>query len=292
MGFIAVYAPDDNGDIPPRAIIKGPGILKLSGRTGDAGGDLTSQQTLYGGRRTLKGNVEILKVRSPGQHDAEEMKGRTRARRSIGGLIGIASAPGNEISKCLHRAGDHRTNRKQHGRGGDGGNRGEILLRIVTERLVDVRVKSHRYGRRQDHDRPVRRAVLQNIHHDATARTRTVLDDRRRRIRLHLLGKESRDNVAGAARGEADHDARRRVQWLRQTWRESQGIRRNTARAPKKETPAIGPHHATNVSHCDPPAVIPRRATFHRQNRTDGTIDAHSPEGGTSASKATGEDAS
>jgi DNA-binding beta-propeller fold protein YncE len=26
MGFIAVYAPDDNGDIPPRAIIKGPGI--------------------------------------------------------------------------------------------------------------------------------------------------------------------------------------------------------------------------------------------------------------------------
>jgi DNA-binding beta-propeller fold protein YncE len=26
-GFIAVYAPDDNGDIPPRAIIKGPGIF-------------------------------------------------------------------------------------------------------------------------------------------------------------------------------------------------------------------------------------------------------------------------
>jgi hypothetical protein len=26
MGFIAVYAPDDNGDVPPRAIIKGPGI--------------------------------------------------------------------------------------------------------------------------------------------------------------------------------------------------------------------------------------------------------------------------
>lgn len=26
MGFIAVYAPDDTGDIPPRAIIKGPGI--------------------------------------------------------------------------------------------------------------------------------------------------------------------------------------------------------------------------------------------------------------------------
>jgi DNA-binding beta-propeller fold protein YncE len=27
MGFIAVYAPDDNGDLPPRAIIKGPGIF-------------------------------------------------------------------------------------------------------------------------------------------------------------------------------------------------------------------------------------------------------------------------
>jgi DNA-binding beta-propeller fold protein YncE len=26
MGFIAVYGPDDNGDIPPRAIIKGPGV--------------------------------------------------------------------------------------------------------------------------------------------------------------------------------------------------------------------------------------------------------------------------
>lgn len=27
-GFIAVYAPDDNGDVPPRAIIKGPGISR------------------------------------------------------------------------------------------------------------------------------------------------------------------------------------------------------------------------------------------------------------------------
>jgi DNA-binding beta-propeller fold protein YncE len=35
MGFIAVYAPDDNGDIPPRAIIKGPGI-RLAGAAGVA----------------------------------------------------------------------------------------------------------------------------------------------------------------------------------------------------------------------------------------------------------------
>ena len=35
MGFIAVYAPDDNGDIPPRAIIKGPGI-RLAGASGMA----------------------------------------------------------------------------------------------------------------------------------------------------------------------------------------------------------------------------------------------------------------
>jgi 6-phosphogluconolactonase (cycloisomerase 2 family) len=33
MGFIAVYAADDNGDIPPRAIIKGPGI-RYSGAGG------------------------------------------------------------------------------------------------------------------------------------------------------------------------------------------------------------------------------------------------------------------
>ncbi len=33
MGFIAVYAPDDDGDIPPRAIIKGPGI-RLAGAAG------------------------------------------------------------------------------------------------------------------------------------------------------------------------------------------------------------------------------------------------------------------
>jgi hypothetical protein len=193
----------------------GPDVRNEGADRRDAGGNLTAQQTLDGRRRSLKGNVEVLKVRSPGQHDAEEMKGRTRARRSIGGLIGIASAPGNEISKCLHRAGDQRANRDQHGRGGDGRNRGEVLLRIVTERLVDVRVKSHRYGRRQDHDRPVRRAVLQDIHHDATARTRTVLDDRRRRIRLHLLRKESRKYVAGATRGKANHDARRRMQRLR-----------------------------------------------------------------------------
>ncbi|MEP6813565.1 MAG: hypothetical protein ABI990_11295 [Actinomycetota bacterium] len=35
MGFIAVYAPDDNGDIPPRAIIKGAGI-RLAGAAGVA----------------------------------------------------------------------------------------------------------------------------------------------------------------------------------------------------------------------------------------------------------------
>jgi hypothetical protein len=35
MGFIAVYAPDDSGDIPPRAIIKGPGI-RLAGAAGVA----------------------------------------------------------------------------------------------------------------------------------------------------------------------------------------------------------------------------------------------------------------
>jgi hypothetical protein len=143
------------------------------------------------------------------------MKGRTGARRSIGGLIGIAAAPGNEIGKRGHRAGDQRANRNQHGRGGDGGNRGEVLLRIVTERLVDVRVKRHGYGRRQDHDRPVRGAVLQNVHHDATARTRTVLDDCRGRIRLHLLREESRDNVARAAGRKANHDTRGRMQRLR-----------------------------------------------------------------------------
>jgi hypothetical protein len=32
----------------------------------DAGGNLTAQQTLDGRRRSLKGNVEVLKVRSPG----------------------------------------------------------------------------------------------------------------------------------------------------------------------------------------------------------------------------------
>jgi hypothetical protein len=35
MGFIAVYAPDDNGDIPPRGIIKGPGI-RMAGAAGVA----------------------------------------------------------------------------------------------------------------------------------------------------------------------------------------------------------------------------------------------------------------
>jgi hypothetical protein len=35
MGFIAVYGPDDNGDTPPRAIIKGPGI-RLAGAAGVA----------------------------------------------------------------------------------------------------------------------------------------------------------------------------------------------------------------------------------------------------------------
>ena len=37
-----------------------------------------------------------------------------------------------------------------------------------------------------------------------------------------------------------------------QSWRETQCVRRDTARTPKQETPAIGPGHATNVSHCNP----------------------------------------
>src|SRR6478672_9404473 len=124
--------------------------------------------------------MEVLEVRSPGQHDTEEMKGRTRARRSIGGLIGITSAPVNESSKCRHGAWDQRANHKQHGRGGDGRNRGEVLLRIVTERLLDVRVQSHRYGRREDHDRPVCGAVLQHVHTTrppAPGRFSTMVED-------------------------------------------------------------------------------------------------------------------
>src|SRR5262249_42682347 len=35
MGFIALYAPEDDGDIPPRAIIKGPGI-RFAGAAGVA----------------------------------------------------------------------------------------------------------------------------------------------------------------------------------------------------------------------------------------------------------------
>jgi DNA-binding beta-propeller fold protein YncE len=35
MGFVAVYGPDDRGDIPPRAIIKGPGI-RFAGAAGVA----------------------------------------------------------------------------------------------------------------------------------------------------------------------------------------------------------------------------------------------------------------
>ena len=184
-------------------------------RSARAGGDLTAQQTLYGGRRPRIRDVEILEVRRPRQHDAEEMKRRTRARRSIAGLIGIASAPGNEIGKCFHCAGHHRTDHEQHGRGVDRRNRSEILLRIVTERLVDVRVKANHCGRRQDHGRPVCRAVLQDIQHHTAARTGTVLDDGRRRIRLHLLRNESRHDIGGAARRKANHDARRRLRWLR-----------------------------------------------------------------------------
>src|SRR5262249_46319537 len=43
------------------------GEVRKEGADGrDAGGDLTTQQTLYGGCRSLKRNVEILEVRSPG----------------------------------------------------------------------------------------------------------------------------------------------------------------------------------------------------------------------------------
>src|SRR6185295_8634539 len=85
------------------------------------------------------------------------------------------------------------------------------------------------------------------------ARTGTVLDDGRRRIRLHLLGSKPREDVAGSAGGKADHDARRRMQRLRKRWREAQCRRSDTGRAANQETPAIGPDHVTNVSHSHPP---------------------------------------
>src|SRR4029077_4422443 len=69
----------------------GPDVRNEGADRRAAGGNLTAQQTLDGRRRARNGSAGVLKVPSPGQNDAEEMKGRTRARRSIGGLIGIAS---------------------------------------------------------------------------------------------------------------------------------------------------------------------------------------------------------
>jgi hypothetical protein len=194
--------------------------------------------------------VEIFEARRPSQHDAEEMQRRTRARRSKAALPGIAFAPCDEIGQRLHAGGDHRTDREQHGRGVEGGHRREILQRIA-ERLVDVRVERHGHGRRHDHDRAVGGAVLQHVHRDAAARTGTVLDDRRGRIRLDVLGDEPRGDIARAARGKANQDARRRVRrlLLRQSRRETECAGRETARSPKQETPAIGPGHTMNVNH-------------------------------------------
>ncbi len=48
MGFLAVYAPDDNGDIPPRAIIKGPGI-RFAGAAGVALNPQKSEIIAVGG---------------------------------------------------------------------------------------------------------------------------------------------------------------------------------------------------------------------------------------------------
>jgi hypothetical protein len=179
---------------------------------------------------------------------------------------GDAFAPGDEIGQRLHVGGDHRTHRQQHGRGVDGGHRREILQR-VAERLVDVRVKRHGHGRRHDHDRAVGGAVLQHVHHDAAAGTGTVLDDGRGRIRLQVLGDESRGDVARTARGKADHDARRGVQGLRlrESRREAQCAGRDTARTRKQETPAIGPGHATNVCHGIPLVVSHRRVGGQRR---------------------------
>ena len=179
----------------------------------DGGRDLAAEQSLHGRRCALIGHVEILEVRGPPQHDAEEMQRRARARRSVARLPGIAFAPGDEIGQRLHAVGDHRADRQQHGGGVEGAHRREILQR-VAERLVDVRVKRHRHGRRHDHDRAVGCAVLQHVHRDAAARTGAVLDDGRGRIALDVLGEEPRGDVARAARGKADQDARRRVQRL------------------------------------------------------------------------------
>jgi hypothetical protein len=100
--------------------------------------DLAAQKVLQRRRRALVRHMGEIKVRGTRQHHAGEMQHRSGARRPIRRELRVRFAPLDEIRERLHLTRHQRPDAEHERKGAYRRDRGEVLHRVVTERLIDA----------------------------------------------------------------------------------------------------------------------------------------------------------
>ena len=142
------------------------------------------------------------------EHDATKMRGRARAGRAIGHLVGIGFGVGDEFLEVLDRqilARDQRDRRL-----GKEGDRREILRRVIKRLLVERLVLRMRADARQDHGVAVGRGIGDALAAIHAAGAADILDHNLLAEDLaHARREYAADRVLRAARSERnDHGDR------------------------------------------------------------------------------------
>ncbi len=169
------------------------------------------------------GDQRLERVAAAGEHDRRHLlqslaqlqhlrlqlrRGADRRRRDIE-LVRILLRERDEL---LHRAdGKIGLDREHVRRNRKLADRGEVLERIVGDRLVEAWIDGVSAGREQD-GVAVRIGARRQAHADIAAAAAAVLDDERATHRvLQRRRHEARDDVGGAARRVGDDDPHRTV---------------------------------------------------------------------------------
>ena len=169
---------------------------------------LAAEKVLDGGRTALVRQVDKLETGSPRQRDAKEMRSRPGTGRAIGGELRVRPAPVDELRQCCHVRRHHRPDSKQEGEGADGCYRDEVLESIVVELLVDVREERDLIPGRERQKGAVGLASLESFERDASTGPGPVVDDHGRGVPLHVLDKQSRNDIERSTWGKAHREAR------------------------------------------------------------------------------------
>lgn len=170
--------------------------------------DVAAQQRRVGRATALERHVRQFRARPLAEQHAHEVRQRALARCAVGALAGFGLGARDHVFHVLHRypgAGHHAELEMRQQR-----DRREVGHRVVVQLLVDVREQHHRPAGQQHHGLAVGRRALDLPQRDASARTRPVLHNDRRKIVLQALGHQPRQQVRRAARRETHHDLQRR----------------------------------------------------------------------------------